>query len=261
MASLSNETAADNACQHTGRQSSHRFTYNFTTAQRSDFKGQPIYIFGIGDETPHRLLDNSGQFVVPAIDPRDIGNTGTLKGRACIETASRSVYVEIFADDRQIRTVLTNQPGADLRGSNAIAAQCKHSGTAGNHRFTLTFTDTEMATFAGKKLSARVRETETWLSNSWKHRMPGEISHLYYDNTFPNSERDRLKLTWDYANTAQRNTINGTLLGFAGRTGNAYGLSEPHVKEVEKVLGQACVRVIRVDVNPGSDTVQGGSIG
>ena len=225
MASSSSEAAVDNACQHAGNRGRHRFSYRFTTAQKRDYKGKPIYIFGIGDETPHKPLNNSGKFVVPVGKGHiDAANNGLIKGWACIEKVTRSVYVDIFANSKRIRSVRASSSGANVSDSNAIAEECKHKGTSGNHRFSVTFTDREKALYAGQKLSARVRETETWLANSWRDRMSGEVSHLFTENAFSNSERDRVKLTWDYANTAQCDAIKGTLISFTNRL---YGEGRP----------------------------------
>ncbi len=261
LASSYSEAAVDNACQHAGNRGKHRFSYTFTTAQKRDYKGVPIYIFGIADELPHRPLGNSGKFVVPFgkgyLDP---GSPGTMKGWACIEKVTRSVYVDIYADSRRIKTVLANRPGSNVTDSKAIAKQCKHEGKAGNHRFSVTFTDREKALYAGQRLSANVRETATWLANSWRDRMSGEVSYVFIDNTFSNSESDKVRLSWDYANTAHCSAIKGTLVSFPGRAGISHDLSESYVKQVEKALGmgEGCVRLIRADVNPGTNNNTGG---
>jgi hypothetical protein len=261
MASTSNETAVDNACLHAGTRARHRFNYRFTTEQKRNYAGMPIYIFGIADQTPHRALSHSGRHAVPVgkgyIDVQG-GVSGSLKGWACVEKAPRSVYVDIFAGNRRIRSVLANQPGATTGDSNAIAAACKHTGQRGNHRFSLTFTDREKALYAGQSLSAQVRETQTWLANSRRSRMGGDVSHLFTDNTYSNSEQDRVSMTWDYSNTAQCSSIEGTLISFPGGAGTTHVDSDTYLQSVEKVLGQGCVRVIRADVNPGSSQRIGG---
>ena len=77
-ASLANERAVNDACEHPGFSGSHRFAFTFSEALRREHQGKRIYIHGIRGGTDNRQLARSGSFTVPALAPEVV--KGTIDG-------------------------------------------------------------------------------------------------------------------------------------------------------------------------------------
>ncbi|MCU7935654.1 MAG: hypothetical protein KZQ99_12370 [Candidatus Thiodiazotropha sp. (ex Dulcina madagascariensis)] len=71
-----------------------------------------------------------------------------------------------------------------------------------------------------------------------------------YDIYTKNYVYDVVQLKWDPTKTAPCSAIAGTLISFPGGNGNSHGESENDLESLETVLGPACVRVIRVNIDP-----------
>ncbi|MCU7922132.1 MAG: hypothetical protein KZQ88_05480, partial [Candidatus Thiodiazotropha sp. (ex Dulcina madagascariensis)] len=71
-----------------------------------------------------------------------------------------------------------------------------------------------------------------------------------YDIYSKNYVYDVVQLKWDQTKTASCSAIAGTLISFPGKNGNSHGESENDLESLETALGPACVRVIRVNIDP-----------
>ncbi len=162
-ASLPSNASVAAECNHSGRSGNHRFSYTFTEAQLRAHQGKRIYIHGIRGGTDNRQLVRSGTFTVPAppappepevvkgiID--GVYNSSTVKGWACATGSTDSITYHVYVGGPAGSGKLVGSGRASLASDTSIAAECKHPGRSGNHRFSYTFTSAQKLEHQGKKI-------------------------------------------------------------------------------------------------------------
>ncbi|MCU7905593.1 MAG: hypothetical protein KZQ76_06975 [Candidatus Thiodiazotropha sp. (ex Epidulcina cf. delphinae)] len=78
-----------------------------------------------------------------------------------------------------------------------------------------------------------------------------------YDWYTDSSVYDVVQLKWDRTKTVSCPSIAGTLISFPGGNGNTHGESGNALESLETALGPACVRVIRVNIDPFCNNTSG----
>lgn len=158
-ASLTSGSDIAAECNHSGRTGNHRFSFTFTEAQKSAHQGKRIYIHGIRGGTDNRQLVRSGTFTVPAPVPEvvkgiidGVYNNSTVKGWACATGSTDSIAYHVYVGGPAGTGKLVGSGRASLASETAVAAECKHSGRAGNHRFSFTFTSGQKNQYHGKPI-------------------------------------------------------------------------------------------------------------
>ena len=228
------------ACGHTGRNGAHRFRWTIPDSVMSAHGGKKIYVHGIDlSGSPNLLLNNSGSFKVPPLLRGRLTslNNGVAKGWACAERSANSVKVQAYAGSNLVGTFTTTK-----QGSTSVDRTCRHAGR-GRHHFEVT----APMGHAGKKLRLRVISPSNGaprtLIGSDRYFMPGDAKHL----------ASLARYVWDYSLTNHCSKIKATVLSLPGADGTTHGPAREHFDRLAKAVGKHCVRLIKVNVNPGDN--------
>jgi hypothetical protein len=244
IANRASGAAVATECGHAVQQGDHRFYVTLTNSERKAYEGKKL---SVRIRETSSWLANSWRYIIPGpgIGSIDGNDNGRIYGRACIKGDTKSILVDVYAGGRKIKTVRADQPSF-----NDVATECGHAGKSGNHKFSVSLTNSEKTLYAGDIFSVRIQETSSWLENPDRLKMPGDVSYVFVYKSPDMVDFDQVHLSWDNVNTRNCSEIEGTLVSFPGGDGKSHGASKVNVEKVEKVIGNGCVRLVRADINP-----------